>query len=152
MALSLTRNLPREDSSQSRKTSSALSSNSRKPTRALLSIKPVYAEAIFSGKKRFEFRRNIFRHDIRLVIVYMTSPVARVVGEFTVKDIITDDLDALWGRTEAKAGIGRDVFLAYFAGRNVGHAIAIGNARLYEEPLDLEKTYGVRPPQSFVYL
>ncbi|MGA8029715.1 MAG: ASCH domain-containing protein [Bryobacteraceae bacterium] len=112
----------------------------------------MYAEAIFSGKKRFEFRRNIFRHEVQVVVVYITSPVGRVVGEFSVEEVITDDVDALWERTEAQAGIGRDVFFAYFAGRNVGHAIAIGSVRLYAEPLDLGKTYGVRPPQSFLYL
>jgi predicted transcriptional regulator len=117
-----------------------------------LSIRPVYAEAIFSGKKRFEFRRSIFRHDIKVVIVYITSPVGHVVGEFSVEDIITDNVGALWARTEAEAGINRDAFLTYFAGRKVGHAIAIGNVHRYKKPLDLELTYGVRPPQSFLYL
>jgi predicted transcriptional regulator len=117
-----------------------------------LSIRPVYAEAIFSGKKRFEFRRSIFRHDIKVVIVYITSPVGQVAGEFSVEDIITDDVDALWDRTEAQAGIARNVFFDYFAGRDVGHAIAIGAVRRYEEPFDLQESFGVRPPQSFLYL
>jgi predicted transcriptional regulator len=117
-----------------------------------LSIKPPYAEAIFSGAKRFEFRRSIFRANIEVVIVYITSPVALVVGEFSVKDILTDEVDVLWDRTEAHAGIDRNVFFHYFAGRDVGHAIAIGEVRRYEEPLDLATTFGVRPPQSFLYL
>jgi predicted transcriptional regulator len=117
-----------------------------------LSIKPEYAEAIFSGKKRFEFRRSIFRADIQVVIVYITNPVGQVAGEFSVKDIITDDVNALWDRTEKMAGIDRKVFTEYFAGRDVGHAIVIGNVKRYEQPLNLQKTYGVRPPQSFLYL
>src|SRR5689334_21120212 len=124
MALSGMPNLPRGASSRSRKTSSVLSSNSPKPTHALLSIKPVYADAIFSGTKRFEFRRNIFRHNIHVAIVYLTSPVARVVGEFSVEDIIAHVVHALWKRTEAQAGIDRDLFFAYFAGRIIGYAIA----------------------------
>jgi predicted transcriptional regulator len=117
-----------------------------------LSIKPVYAEAIFSGTKRFEFRRSIFKHDIKVVVVYITSPVGQVTGEFSVKDIITDDVDALWARTEKMAGIDRKVFLDYFAGREVGHAIVIGDVRRYDQPLDLQESFGVRPPQSFLYL
>jgi predicted transcriptional regulator len=117
-----------------------------------LSIKPVYAKAIFDGSKRFEFRRNIFREDIRVVIVYMSSPVMQVVGEFSVESIITDFVDALWGRTEAHAGIGREAFMDYFAGRDVGHAIKIGKVKRYGQPRNLEATYGVRPPQSFLYL
>src|ERR1017187_4446674 len=119
MASSAMSNPRPEASSHLRKTSSARSSNSLKPTHALLSIRPVYAEAIFSGKKRFEFRRSIFRQDIKVVIVYITSPVGHVVGEFSVEDIITDDVDALWDRTEAQAGVARNVFFDYFAGRDV---------------------------------
>ena len=139
-------------SNRSRKISSVRSSNSPKPTHALLSIKPVYAEAIFSGTKRFEFRRSIFRHDIEVVVVYITSPVGQVVGEFSVEDVITDDVDALWDRTEAKAGIARDAFFTYFSGRDIGHAIAIGKVRRYKKPLDIARAFGVRPPQSFLYL
>jgi predicted transcriptional regulator len=115
-------------------------------------LPPVYAEAIFSGRKRFEFRRSIFRQDIRVVIVYITSPIGQVVGEFSVEDIITDDVAALWDRTETEAGISRRGFFDYFAGRDVGHAIVIGTVRRYKQTLDLQKTFGVRPPQSFLYL
>src|SRR5579871_6775489 len=149
MGLSATSTARHEDSSPLRKTSSVRSSDSHKPTHAVLSIKPEYAEAIFSGKKRFEFRRSVFRENIRVVIVYITNPVGQVAGEFSVTDVITDDLDSLWDRTEKMAGIDRKVFTDYFAGRDVGHAIVIGTVTRYEHPLDLQKTYGVRPPQSF---
>ena len=118
----------------------------------LLSIKPVYAEAIFARKKRFEFRRSIFRNDVQIVIVYMSSPVMQVVGEFSVDGVITDDVADLWNRTERHAGIDREAFMEYFTGKDKGHAIRIGNVRRYEEPRDLLVTYGVRPPQSFLYL
>jgi predicted transcriptional regulator len=117
-----------------------------------LSIRPQYAEAIFSGKKRFEFRRAIFKHDIKVVVVYITNPVGQVAGEFKVEDVITDDIYALWERTETQAGIDRTVFFDYFAGRAIGHAIVIGKVQRYKQPLDLEGAYGVRPPQSFLYL
>lgn len=112
----------------------------------------MYAEAIFDGSKRFEFRRNIFREDIGVVIVYMSSPVMQVVGEFSVEGILTDDIDALWDKTGAHAGIEHGVFMNYFAGRSVGHAIKIGKVKRYKQPRNLQETYGVRPPQSFLYL
>ena len=43
-------------------------------------------------------------------------------------------------------------FMDYFAGRDVGHAIKIGNVKRYDQPRNLQETYGVRPPQSFLYL
>jgi len=82
----------------------------------------------------------------------MSSPVMQVIGEFKVDEIISDEVDALWRRTEAHAGIGRDAFLKYFSGKDKGYAIKIGNVTRYDEPLDLQATYGVRPPQSFLYL
>jgi predicted transcriptional regulator len=117
-----------------------------------LSIKPEYAEAIFDGRKRFEFRRSIFREDVETVVVYMSSPVKQVVGEFRVEGVIADDIDALWDRTESQAGIGREKFMNYFAGRDKGYAIEIGKVKRYGRPRNLEESYGVRPPQSFLYL
>lgn len=65
---------------------------------------------------------------------------------------ITDGVDALWDRTETQAGIDRAVFFDYFAGRDVGHGIVIGKVQRYKQPLDLQVAFGVRPPQSFLYL
>lgn len=117
-----------------------------------MSIKPAYANAIFRGDKRFEFRRAIFRREVDVVVVYTTSPVSRVVGEFDVEDVISDSLEALWSRTKHSAGIEKRLFFDYFSGREAGYAIAIGAIRLYRKPLDLALTFGVHPPQSFLYL
>ena len=121
-------------------------------TRALLSIKPLYAEAIFRGEKRFEFRRAIFRKAVNIVVVYITSPTCLVVGEFDVTDVISDSVEDLWSRTSRHAGIDRDKFFDYFRGCEVGHAIAIGRVRKYRTPLELARTFGIRAPQSFVYI
>jgi predicted transcriptional regulator len=152
MASSVMQNLRREVSSLSPKTSSKLSLDSRRLTHALLSIRPPYAEAIFRREKRYEFRRAIFRKEVEVVVVYITSPISMVVGEFEVKHIISDEIASLWERTRSKAGIDSDGFFKYFAGREVGYAIAIGDVRRYGKPLALETNYGVRAPQSFLYL
>ena len=126
--------------------------NSQKQTCALLSIRPPYAEAIFRGEKRFEFRRAIFRKAVDVVVVYTTSPTSLVVGEFDVTEIISDSVEELWSRTSQYAGIDEELFFNYFKGRGVGHAISIGNIRKYKKPLDLASTFGIRAPQSFVYI
>lgn len=118
----------------------------------MLSIRPPYAEAIFRGEKRFEFRRAIFRQNVDVVIVYITSPTCLIVGEFDVAGVISDSVEDLWSRTSRHAGIDRDGFFDYFRGRDVGHAIAIGSVRKYRTPLDLARTFGIRAPQSFVYV
>ena len=56
--------------------------------KVLLSIKPQFVEEIFSGKKRFEYRKSIFKRDnIKSVIIYCTMPVGKIVGEFEIEDI-----------------------------------------------------------------
>lgn len=117
-----------------------------------MSIRPPYAEAILRGDKRFEFRRAIFRKKVDIVIVYKTSPACQVVGEFDVTEVISDSIEDLWKRTRKFAGIDRQTFYRYFHGCGTGYAIAIGEVRPYQSPLRLEGTFGVRPPQSFVYV
>jgi len=152
MGLSAAVTQSRAASSKSPASSSRQSSRSPKRTHALLSIKPRYSEAIFRGDKRFEFRRAIFRRPVDVVVVYTTSPISRVVGEFEVESIITDTIGALWRRTQHSAGIDRQRFFGYFAGRKMGHAIVIGSVRRYRRSLDLSDEFGLRAPQSFVYL
>lgn len=122
--------------------------------RILLSIKPQYAEKIFSGSKRFEFRKAIHKNrDVTTVVVYATKPVGKVVGEFTVSGVHRDSPSQLWKKTKDASGISRCFFNDYFAGRNVGFAIEVKNAQLYSIPLDLvEVLPNGWPPQSFVYL
>jgi predicted transcriptional regulator len=117
-----------------------------------LSIRPPYAEAIFRGEKRFEFRRTIFRKAVDVVVVYITSPTCLVVGEFDVTAVISESVEDLWRRTNLHAGIDRKLFFKYFQGRRVAHAIVIGSVRRYRTPLGLAKAYGIRAPQSFVYI
>ena len=62
-------------------------------TCVLLSIKPEYVDAIFAGSKHYEFRRRIFANrDIERIIVYASSPVQRVVGEFEIDEIIESEI------------------------------------------------------------
>jgi predicted transcriptional regulator len=124
------------------------------PTRVLLSLKPKFAEAILSGTKTFEFRRAIFRRkDIRTIVLYASSPMQKVVGEFTLEEIVTLPLESLWQTTEKGGAIDRTYFNQYFRGRDTGHALRVKSTRRYRSPLNLKRDFGVKyPPQSFRYL
>jgi predicted transcriptional regulator len=123
-------------------------------TSVLLSIKPKYAEAIFDGSKRFEFRRAVFRRlSVQRVVVYASAPVCRVIGEFTIGRVLSLELKALWGRTAHAAGIDKRTFDHYFEGKTIGYAIAVSSPRRFENPIELQGGFGIeRPPQSFQYL
>jgi len=122
--------------------------------KVLLSIRPEYAERIFDGSKQFEFRKAIFKSDkVRTVVVYATMPVGRVVGEFTVGEIIENKPSEVWRRTKDHSGITRDFFDEYFAGRARAFAIEVHNPKLYRKSLNLTDVHpsGVAP-QSFCYI
>ena len=120
--------------------------------KVLLSIKPEFALPIFDGIKGFEYRRAIFRRPVKSVVVYVSSPVQRVIGEFEVEALFSDDIDRLWRRTKHLSGISKDTFYSYFSNKTEGFAIKIGKTKRYRRPKHLYEIYGMHPPQSFVYL
>lgn len=122
--------------------------------KVLLSIKPEYADRIFSGEKKFEFRKSVFKNaNVKTVVVYATMPVGKVVGEFEIGQILKERPSKLWKTTSEFSGISKDFFESYFQGRTTGYAISVKKATRYEKPLDLNTVVpGGVPPQSFRYL
>jgi predicted transcriptional regulator len=114
----------------------------------LMSIRPVYAEAILSGAKTVELRRR--RPSFGLgttVLIYATSPEQRIRGVFEVDGIIEDTPAAIWETIAHRAGVERATFDAYFAGARTAFAIEIVNARRVR-PTPIP----IRPPQSYQFL
>ncbi len=121
--------------------------------KVLLSIKPEFAYKIFEGKKKFEFRKVIFKNpNVKTVVVYASSPVQRVIGEFEIEIILSSDPAEIWRLTKKYSGISEDYFNEYFAERDIAHAIKIKNIKKYKKPLHLKDNFNVVPPQSYLYL
>ncbi|MEE3999917.1 hypothetical protein V1T75_06165 [Tenacibaculum sp. FZY0031] len=121
--------------------------------KVVLSIKPEFAFKIFDGTKRFEFRKAIFKKDnVKSVIVYASSPVQKVIGEFEIGEIINNDLETLWNLTKEYSGITEDFFYEYFADKENGFAIQVKNKKIYKTPKCLKTDFNLHPPQSFAYV
>lgn len=120
----------------------------------LLSIKPEFVEKIFNGSKRFEYRKALFKApDIQRIIIYASSPVQRVVGEFEIDQILSCCPECLWRVTKGHSGISKAFFDDYFDGRDTGFAIQIGKVTRYRNPRPLDQEFGIKhPPQSFAYV
>lgn len=119
----------------------------------LLSIKPEFVTKIFSNEKQYEFRKVIFKNkQVKDVVIYASSPVSKVVGEFKIDKIIEDTPDKVWKLTKDKAGITKSYFDNYFKGKQVAYAIKIKQATQYDKPIDLQDLGIKRAPQSFMYL
>jgi len=117
---------------------------------AILSIKPKYVAEIVAGRKRYEFRKAIFKQKVEKVYIYSSAPVSRIIGEFEPVDILSGEPDKVWQETRKFSGITKRFFDEYFEGRTTAYAIVIQNFKLYEKPLPLPE--GVKAPQSFCYV
>lgn len=121
--------------------------------KVILSIKPQFAEKIFDGTKKFEFRRSIFKNpDVKNVVVYASAPISKVIGEFEIDEILHQGLEPLWKETEQSSGITKEFYCSYFSGKTAGFALKIKNTKRYKKHYSIKEKYGLFPPQSFAYI
>ena len=122
--------------------------------KVLLSIKPEFADKIFSGEKKYEYRKVIFaQKGVKTIVVYSTMPIGKIIGEFEIEEILQSDPSSIWKETKDFSGIKSSFFNEYFHGRSVAYAIKVKNATLYSEPIiptDIIDNFFA--PQSFRYL
>lgn len=122
----------------------------------LISIKPRFAEMIFSGLKTVELRRKEPRVGPGArMIIYVSAPTMEVTGECTIGEIEKDAPDRLWRRIRKKAGITKQEFDDYFDGADEAIAIHVSKPKTFSRPVGLRalrKSFSIQPPQSFCYL
>lgn len=119
----------------------------------LISIKPVFVEKIFSGEKKFEFRKSIYKsQSVNTAFIYCSAPTSSIVGEFSIDDTIYLPISALWNQTKSYAGINQSDFLEYFNKKNYGYALVISGNIKYTQAIPLREIGLKRPPQSFCYI
>lgn len=118
----------------------------------LISINPQHVEKIIDGDKVFEFRRRIAKQNVTSMLIYETSPIAKVVAEVEVKGVLCAAPNDLWEQTRYGAGIDKNFFDEYFMGRSVAYAYSLGKVTLFEQPKELSD-FGVKAaPQSYIYI
>lgn len=120
----------------------------------LLSIKPKYAELILAGSKRVEFRRSWAAQDVRLIVLYSSSPIQKIVGIVEVEDVTIASATSLWTIcVERGGGLTRDELRTYFAGKSRGVGVLLGKVfKLSKHVEPSEVISNFVPPQSFRYL
>jgi predicted transcriptional regulator len=119
----------------------------------LMSIRPVFAEAILRGDKRVEFRKRPLAARVTHVIVYATLPVGAITGAFSVAGQKTCSPAGLWQTFGGIAGIESNAFWQYFDSHSEGTGIFIGEVFVAYQPLAIDKALGFsRPPQSYQYI
>lgn len=119
----------------------------------LLSIKPQFVNEIRAGKKTFEFRKSIYKNNsIQKMLIYSSFPEQKIVALCDIEEVLFDNPDKIWFKTEHSSGITRAFFDEYFLGRDTAYAIKFGNIHFFDKPLDLIDFGVKRAPQSFMYV
>ena len=118
----------------------------------LLSINPEYSSKILQGTKKYEYRRQITKRTVDEILIYSTAPDMKVVGSVKVHSVIKGTPIELWKKTEKYAGICREKFFSYFAGKTMAFAYKLGDVQPFNPPKNLTDYNIKTAPQSFVYL
>lgn len=118
----------------------------------ILSIKPEFVEKIFSGEKKYEYRKVLFKQKVDTVYIYASRPISKIVGEFKIEEIICDTPENIWKLTKEQSGVTKEFFNKYYKRKNKGVALKIKECKAYKggvNPNLLVPNFKV--PQSFIY-
>ena len=118
----------------------------------LMSIKPKYVDKIFSGEKKYEYRKRMCKEKIDRIIVYSSFPIQKVAGELKIKQVLYNKKSIIWDKTNRYGGITKTKYDKYYENCDYAVAYEIEKAILYDKQKDL-KDFNVRTaPQSYVYI
>lgn len=122
----------------------------------LMSIRPQYARAVLSGRKKYELRKLAGVRPVEegaLIVVYSSGKVKSIVGEFRAGRVIVGSPDVVWAHASRPGqGVGGDAY-AYIRGAKRAMAIEVVEPRFYPRPVTLEEIRriipGWMPPFSY---
>lgn len=119
----------------------------------LLSIKPKYVNSILNGDKKYEFRKLIPRsNDIDTVYIYSSSPVQKIIGKFSLKDVICATPEEIWEQCSEYGGISKEDFFQYYNGKSEAYSLRISDLEVFDKAICPYNTFKkFTPPQSFLY-
>ena len=121
-------------------------------TNVILSIKPVYAEAIMSGLKTIEFRKKVFKRPVNKIYVYASSPIKKIIGYFTISEVVEAAPKDLWESFNSVGGIDKQSFFDYYDGVSDAIGLKVDEVRQFNNgvnPLDVLDKFTA--PQSYMY-
>jgi predicted transcriptional regulator len=125
---------------------------------AVISIHEEFAQAIFQGKKRYEFRTRAPVLDGPTKFqVYVPGPQKALIGEIIINRILEGSPTKIWRATSHAAGIDQKRFMEYFNGRERAYALVITDKKKYPKSAPLgwlrsNLAEGFCPPQFMKWL
>ena len=122
-------------------------------TNVILSIKPIYAEAIMAGTKKVEFRKKFFKREVEKIFIYSSMPKKMIIGYFTILEVIEDTPSNIWKEFKDVGGISEKDFFEYYKNTEKGFSIKIDKVVKFKEEIDPEEFIEeFCAPQSYIYI
>lgn len=125
-------------------------------TSVLLSVKPVYANALLAGTKTAEIRRRFpTAPPGTTVFIYASSPVRALLGTVQLDEVTRAAPDEVWRDHHGQIQIDRESLADYLHGREEAVMLWVSSPHRWEAEISLHvmrSELGLEPPQSFRYL
>jgi predicted transcriptional regulator len=123
----------------------------------LVSIRPIYASRILSGKKTVELRRRFPEVGVigGVALIYSSSPVQAIVGYAHIKRVLKLPIREIWAKHGESSCISKTEFDRYFSNLEIGFAVLLEGAKPLKRQVNLAclvDQFGVVPPQSYRYV
>jgi len=120
---------------------------------AFYPIKKKYTDKIMSGEKRCELRKRLPNSNLKYILIYATTPMARVIGYAEVKELHKNSVLNIWNRFSNIAGISRKDYFEYFSNNDTACLIELSRVYKFVRPFKVsEISEEFRVPQSFCYI
>lgn len=120
----------------------------------LLSILPKFAEQIFSGEKKYEFRKPFLPSQISYVVL-VENGSREILGGFRVGEVTEASINELWDKY-AKDISEKDRFYRYYEGWSEGIAVEVEEPDEYNETIPIEELTDMDPnlqvPDQFSHI
>lgn len=122
----------------------------------LLSIKPIFTNAIYAGLKSIELRRKIGSDFFpgNRIYIYSSTPIQKITGEASIKKIHKGGPLSIKAQVLEASCVLSQEYDSYFEGSDMAYGIELDDVKCYQYPVSISvmKAKGIVPPQSFRYL
>lgn len=120
----------------------------------LLSLRPVYIDAMIDGSKSVEIRRNRLRAQPGSpALLYASSPRRALVATAMISDVTEGDPTRLWEEYGPRTALTKECFDEYLRGARNPTAISLESIRVLDRDVELDRLRqivpGFHPPQTW---
>jgi predicted transcriptional regulator len=119
----------------------------------ILSINPIYISEMRIGRKKYEYRKRIFRKSVDKIYIYSTSPIKKIVGYVLYQGYIEGTPNEVWESTKYESGISEEFFFEYYSNAQKAYAIDFSKIIFFDKPVDpIKVDRNFYAPQSYRYV